>query len=223
MKQVFDDDINHQQEWIAANWKSILLSVVFSLCLVGALQWYQQQALTKAHEASLRYFTFLNSQSDTSPDNNDQSLAISIITDFPKSPYANLARLFLAKHSQKIHQEQQALLYYQQIIDLSSDNYLKDIVHWRMANIEYHLSSYELAITHVLKIKSESIRMAATSIQAKSLIKLNRNDQALEVIRKQLNNDPNIDKSLTLNLKGQLEVVQSELNQAQNQLTSSMK
>ncbi|HJN38250.1 MAG TPA: tetratricopeptide repeat protein [Gammaproteobacteria bacterium] len=222
MKQVFDEDTNYQQEWIADNWKSILVSVLISLCIVGVLQWYQQQQLAKSHEASLRYFTFINTQHDPNLKSNNHDLAISIITDFPKSPYSNLARLFLAQDSQQNKQERQALLYYQQILDYSSDEHLKDIVLWRMANIHYHQSSYDAAIQDVIKIQSKAIQMAASTIQAKALTKLNRKQEALDVINQQLQANPSVNQALTESLKGQLEMVQSELNSSKQQLTSSL-
>ena len=222
MKQVFDEDTNYQQEWIADNWKSILGSVLVSLAIVAAIQWYQQQQLAKAQEASLRYFTFINSQFDTTQNHDSHDIAISLITDFPKNPYSNLARLFLAQKSQKDNQNQQAIIYYQQILNYSHDNHLKDIVLWRMSSIHYNMSSYPAVIEDVSKINSPSIKMAASSIQAKALLKLNRKQEAIDLIHQQLQNNPKVHPALTENLKGQLEIVQAEINAQPQQLTSSL-
>ncbi len=148
---------NHQQSdqeialqnWIHKNWKTIILFITATCIMIVSYQFYTKHQYNNIQNSSALYENALNAMRNNEF-NKVTSLANQTIKQYPKTQYAALSSLLLAKIETDKHAYPAAIKHLLWFNENNHDKLLNDIVKQRIARIYLSLKQPE----NVLKVTS---------------------------------------------------------------------
>ncbi len=129
-----DDEAQVVKAWLKKYTSSIILGLILGIALFYGIQYWMAKRVVTAEKAATAYFMLLNS---TGLPNNPQTilLATDIVKNYPKTPYASMAQLFLAQISVNAQQYDKAETQLQWVIGQSKVDAFKQLARLRLARI----------------------------------------------------------------------------------------
>lgn len=135
MEQYTDDErVEDLKKWWKENGTSIIVGIGLGLVAIFGWQYWNAHRNTKAEQASQAYDAFVTAAEKPDPDQARQ-LAQSLLADFPKSPYAALAALRLAKLAAESGDSATAIQRLEWVIENARLDEIKDIARLRLARV----------------------------------------------------------------------------------------
>lgn len=137
MEQYTDDErVEEIRRWWTENGASIIIGILLGLAAIFGWQYWSAYRIAQAEKASQAYEAFIKAadQADTGPAvQHGQDL----LADFPKSSYATLAALRLAKLAMDGNDTTTAIQRLEWVINNAKLNELKDIARLRLARVRF--------------------------------------------------------------------------------------
>lgn len=157
MEQYTDEErVEDLKKWWQENGTSIIVGIVLGLIVIFGWQYWGSYRNTKSEQASLVYDAFIVAAEKPDADQARQR-GQALLNDFPKSPYAALAALRLAKLSTDSGDTADASQRLQWVIDNAKLDELKDIARLRLARILFAAGKPADAEPHLAKITTAGL------------------------------------------------------------------
>jgi len=143
MEQYTDDErVEDLKKWWKDNGASILIGIALGVLAIFGWQYWRSYRDAQAEQASQAYEAFLAVAEKPNADLARQQGQV-VLTDFPKSPYAALAALRLAKLAMDGGDAATAMQRLEWVIANAKLDEIKDIARLRLARV--HLAAGQLA------------------------------------------------------------------------------
>lgn len=129
-----DDEAQVVKAWLKKYALSIVLGLVLGIALFYGIRHFMAKRVVASEQAATAYFMLLNS---SGVPNNPQTTAIAsdLVENYPKTPYASMAQLFLAQAAVNAQNYDLAESQLQWIIDRSKVNAFKEVARIRLARV----------------------------------------------------------------------------------------
>jgi predicted negative regulator of RcsB-dependent stress response len=130
-----DEQLEHVKQLFAEYGPWTLGAVVVGLGLAFGYRYYNQHLNERALDASAQ-FTDMSAAVDGNDSAKARRIADELIKTYPRSPYADQAKLVLARLAVDAHQEAGAIGPLQEVIQQSKDAELQHIARLRLARVQ---------------------------------------------------------------------------------------
>jgi len=188
---MFNMYLNEYEQWNAVKkwWYKyngiIILSISFILLSISAYKYWAWHAETKLQLASNLYEQMMLSAANHQ---NEQikKIADQLVNDYPKSIYADAARLSLAKlavAAKDYDQAEQALKW---VADHSETSELVDVAKIRLARVWLAKNQYAHALTILKNMHSKAYLPIVDELKGDIYTHMNQYDKAVDFYRKAL-------------------------------------
>lgn len=129
-----EEQIENIKRWLRQNGKSILIGLVVGLAILAGARYWSEQKNTQGEQASAMYDQILTALEQNNKKNVlDQGAAL--IGQYPKTPYAALAALALAKVKLEEGDSKSARTYLQWVLDNAKQPGLDHVARLRLARV----------------------------------------------------------------------------------------
>jgi len=171
------EQIEAIKKWWKANGKSIVIGLVLGAAVVGGGKWWLSSKNKKAEIASAQYEQVLQ---EISKGDNDGALKDGgrLLEVFPKSNYAALAALLLAKLKVEKADLEGASYYLQWVVDHASVAPLKDVAHIRLARVLLAKGDRAGALQMVNSVNDKSFTAPTQELKGDILLATGKRDAA---------------------------------------------
>jgi len=129
-----EEQIAKVKKWWGENGKAIVLGLVLGLGGLFGYRYWESARIAEGQNASINYEYLLSVASNGASD-EATAAGQAIIAGYPKSTYARLSALVLAKLAVDVRDLAEAKLRLQWVIDNSKDGKIKPIAQARMAQV----------------------------------------------------------------------------------------
>lgn len=129
-----EEQVESIKKWLKANSGAIVAGIVIGLAVIFGWQYWTAYQAEQAEQASLQYQTLTRAIEDTAVAKARQQGQV-LVEEFPTSPYAALAALWLAKLAVDEGDNAAALEQLQWVIEHASQDELKDIARLRLVRV----------------------------------------------------------------------------------------
>lgn len=194
------DYLNEQQqvEQLKAWWKeyglALVAGIVIAVLIVLFWHYYQRYEMTKTQQASLIYTTMINSDL-SQQEQSAIDAANSIIKQYPRTSYAALAALWLAKDALQKQDYPSAEHQLQWVTDHAKMNSLRQVARLRLAYIALQQQQPKIALQILNKVDDKAYLGLVSEIQGDAYLAMNNVDQARQYYQKAMQELP--DPTLT--------------------------
>lgn len=189
IEQLIEDS---QFEQLKAWWhiyKHYVLTAVIALLLCyGGWEFYQRRQVNIANHASMLYDQILQGVINDD-DTSIQAGSYRLLKDFPRTVYANLARLILAKSSLEQQQWEQAIEFLQEVATQAKDRGIQDIARLRLAKIFIQQDNRAEALMWLDAIEPDRYIQTKSLLKAQLYYRDNRYDEAKQMLTHALDAD----------------------------------
>ncbi len=143
-----EEQVEAVKHWFAANGAWLIGGAVLGIVLLSGYRYYESRREAQAMRASAE-FTSMTAALQGNDGNRARDIAQSLIKQFPASPYADQARLTLARLSVEEGKPAEAVAPLTQVMNESKDSELRHIAALRLARLQIDLGKPDeaLAIT----------------------------------------------------------------------------
>lgn len=194
------DYLNEQQqvEQLKAWWKeyglALVAGIVIAVLIVVFWRYYQRYELAKSQQASLVYTTMINSDLSQQEQSAIDS-ANSLISQYPRTSYAALAALWLAKDALQKQDYPTAEHQLQWVVDHAKMNSLRQIARLRLAYIALQQQQPKIALDILSKLDDKAYSGLVSETQGDAYLAMNNVEQARTYYQKAMTELP--DPTLT--------------------------
>lgn len=152
------------KRWWKENGKAVILGVVLTLVAVGGGRYWFQYQSTRAESASVEYSQLLT---ELGQDNREAVIKRGeyLVNTYPKTGYAALAALILAKAHVEAGEMAAARSRLQWVIDNAPQPELKNVARLRLARIQLAEGNAQQALSTLSGIDSDAFTAAAEEIR----------------------------------------------------------
>lgn len=180
--------------WWRDNWPSLLAGIVLGVGLLIGWQYWQRYQLERDDQAS-RLYTEARAAFERSDREQGAKLVTSLIEVHDSSPYAQQARLLLAKSHVEQGKFAEALPLLQTVRDEARDSQLAHIAALRHARLQLQLEKYDAVLASLQpdklgEFKAEGHAVRGDALQAKGDAQGARAEYAAALADKQALLDP---------------------------------
>ncbi|MFO1350224.1 MAG: tetratricopeptide repeat protein [Gammaproteobacteria bacterium] len=163
--------------WLKANGAGIVAGVVLGLGIVFGWQFWTHYQQRQAEQASQLYEAFLKAVEE---DNlaKARGESVKIIDGYPKSTYAVLTALMLAKLETQQNNNAEAAKQLEWVVAHGNQEAVVDIARLRLARVLLAVDKFSDAEAQLKQIKNSSFKADAKEIEGDILLARNQPDQA---------------------------------------------
>ncbi|MAZ39800.1 MAG: hypothetical protein CMF49_06730 [Legionellales bacterium] len=150
--------------WIMKYGTTIFIAIIIGIALMYGNQYLQKKELQTKEEASMAFEQLLVS-SDNKNIKQYQAEAQSLVSNFPKTAYADLASFLLAKSYVENKQYKNAISQLNWVITHSKYSEFKQVAAIRMARIYLYLKDYTKASASLAKVYDKTYNVMIDQIK----------------------------------------------------------
>jgi len=177
------------KKWIATYGSTIVIAVIVGLGLMYGYKYWHKRQIQNKEEASMSFQQLLAMPiKDNLKPYQDE--AKSIITNFPNTPYADMASFFLVKSYVDNKQYKNAISQLQWVIDNASSNQFKQIAVLRLARIYLFNHDYEKASTLLTKVYDSAFAVMIDELKGDIALAKGNIDKAKTLYAKAMKDNP---------------------------------
>jgi len=184
------------KKWWKENGKAIILGAVLTLVAVGAGRYWFEYQSTRSESASVEYSQLL---SELGQDNREAVVKRGeyLVNTYPKTGYAALAALIVAKARVEAGEMAAARSQLQWVIDNTPQAELKDVARLRLARIQLAEGDAQQALATLSGIDSDVFAAAAEEIRGDAYMAMGDTGAARTAYQKALDSsEPGVDTRL---------------------------
>ncbi len=148
-----DEQVEKIKKWWSENGKAIALGLILGLGGLFGYRYYEATRITEGQNASINYEHLLRVASNGSSE-EASAAADAIISGYPKSTYAKLSALVIAKLAVDVRNLEEAKVRLQWVIDNSGGGKIKPLAQARMAQVLLAQGEIEQAAAVIDQIDS---------------------------------------------------------------------
>lgn len=172
-----EQQIQAIKKWFQNNGRSLIWTLAIGVAIVLGIKYWMHHNVVVSQRASDAYNLMLLSIKSGDKDtlsNKGQQL----LKQYPKTPYAALAALALAKQSLELEAFEEAQAHFQWVIDHSKDEDFKIIAQVRLARILFYQNKTEQALKNLQELESNGYKTLVQEIKGDMLLSQKEYDQA---------------------------------------------
>lgn len=180
------------KKWISKYAGTIIIGIVLGLVAVYGIQYWQTNQMQNKEEASMAFQQFIAMPADQD-EKAYADAAKSIVKNYPKTPYASLASLLLAKKYADYRQYQDAVLQLQWVLQHSDNSQFKQIAALRVSRLYLFLKQYDKANSVLDKTYDASYQVMLDEQRGDIALAQGDTQKARVLYAKALNDNPGSD------------------------------
>lgn len=172
-----DEQVEAIKRWWKKYGTSLILGVVIGLGLMYGVQYWRQHQAKLNNEASIDYQQILTDLAL----NNDSAVtadANKLIKDMPKSVYATVANLILAKQAVEKNDLNKAATHLQWVIDKGKEDAFKQVARLRLARILLEEKQFDKAMNLLGTVNDSAYLPAISEVKGDILIAQGKQKEA---------------------------------------------
>lgn len=177
------------KKWISKYAGTIIVGVILGLIAMYGIQYWQTNQLQDKEEASMAFQQLIAMPSDQD-EKAYADAAKNIITNYPKTPYASLASLLLAKNYVDYRQYDNAVSQLQWVLQHGANDQLKQIAALRVSRIYLFQKQYDKANAVLDKTYSPSYKVMIIEQQGDIALTQGNIPKARDLYKKALAANP---------------------------------
>ena len=146
----YKSDLEQSEEllnWWRLNRVKLITAIISILLVLGGYQKFVELKQQKLAEASNMFDRVING--------SDKQLALDLVNKYPKSPYAYLSKLWLAKQLCQQGKWQESIAIYKGIVEQSEQPALRVLANWYMIKAFVETKQYKIALGELSKINGQ--------------------------------------------------------------------
>jgi predicted negative regulator of RcsB-dependent stress response len=163
------EQVQALKDWLKKYGLSIVIGVAVALVGSYAYRYWQQRQLIMAERASIIYAQMLGSAVKNQPQQLQQ-FADQLMTDYKRTPYADLAALLLSKNALNDGKYDLALEKLQWVVVHAPDKSVREIARLRMARILLAQNKTAEALGAIQKIEDPEFQPAIDEVRGDILV-----------------------------------------------------
>ena len=184
------------RKWWKENGKAVILGAVLTVAGIGAGSYWYQYQHTRAESASVEYSQLLT---ELGQDNREAVIKRGeyLVNTYPKSGYAALAALIVAKARVEAGEMAAARAQLQWVIDNAEQPELKNVARLRLARIQLAEGNAQQALATLSGIDSDAFTAAAEEVRGDAYMAMGDTGAARTAYQKALDaSEPGTDTRL---------------------------
>lgn len=194
MMNAFPSNDNELGRWIQSQWHMHKKVAILGLCILfGALfswQQYRHHKDNQSREASLLLNNMIDLVQTNQPFDQIEHLEEQLVNNYPRTPYAALAKMLLAKSYIHRHQIKQAIDMYEAVIGMSNDRAIDQIAHLRLARLWIEENQGEKALAVLGRTKKWDFETPYYEVQGDAYWQMGDHQQARKAYQQALTKLP---------------------------------
>ena len=180
------------KKWISKYAGTIIIGIVLGLVAMYGIQYWQTNQKQDKEEASMTFQEFIAMPADQD-EKAYVDAAKSIVQNYPKTPYASLASLLLAKKYTDYRQYKDAISQLQWVLQNSDNSQFKQIAALRVSRLYLFLKQYDKANSILDKTYDASYQVMLDEQRGDIALAQGDTQKARVLYAKALNDNPGSD------------------------------
>jgi len=184
------EQIQQLKTWVKQYGPTVLLGIAAALVITFCWRYWQAHELAFSQRASIAYDSLLNLRTDNK--NSDTVLgAKSIVKDYAKTPYADMATLMLARDAVLKKEYPAAISTLNNLINHSDSPPIREIARIRIARILIDENKIKDALAVLNKIDDPSFIGLINEVRGDAFLAINNQEAAKKAYQLALKQIPN--------------------------------
>ncbi|MFN3234294.1 MAG: YfgM family protein [Gammaproteobacteria bacterium] len=188
-----EEQVEDIKRWAKAYGPSIIIGILIALAVMYGWRFWQAHETKRAVRASLIYQAMLDATSNEQPKSATQA-ANRLITTYPRTPYAQYARLLLAKMAIADNNYFTAKQYLKWVAKHGYNKSIRQIAQLRLARIALQQKNPNAALQYLDYTLDNVYKGLIAEIKGEAYEMEGQSKLALEQYNIALTNIPNVDK-----------------------------
>lgn len=180
-----EEQIEQLKTFVKRYGVSIILGILIAIVAMYGFRYWKSRQAHIAAQASSSYSQLLNGVIENKTAIVTRQ-ANYLIKEYPKTPYAAMASLFLAKLSVQKNQEESALKHLQWIIKQSNQSALIAVARLRRARIFLSQKKYQQALNEIKPVTSTAFQTVKSEITGDIMLAMGKPLKAKEAYQRAL-------------------------------------